>query len=269
MAIALASHQDNGSTAGTTITVTKPASTASGDLLIAHLVVQNDTASWTGLDGFTSIAEVQGSGMASCICYKVADGTEPDPFTFTVSAAGSGVAKLATVSRITGARRNTSLVISANSGQANASSTTVTATTITPVEANSLLMFFACNGDSKTHSGYAIATSNPSWTEIVEGTQGTLSYASAYALRPEITATGSGTATLSATAANIGQMIVVSEMPTTTTSDTVTTSDTFLGNLSVLIANTVTATDTITSTVARLWTKLARNVKTWTNQNKD
>lgn len=269
MAIALASHQSNGTTAGTTITVTKPTSTASGDLLIAHLVVQDATASWTGLDGFTSIAQVQGSGMASRICYKVATGSEPDPFTFTVDANGSGDAKLATVSRITGARKNTSLVISANSGQANSTSTTVTATTVTPVEANSLLMFFACNGDSKTHSGYAIATSNPSWTEIVEGTQSTLSHASAYALRPEITATGSGTATLSATAANIGQMIVVSEMPTFTTLDTVSGTDTFLGNLGLLIANTITATDTITSTIARLWTKLTRNVKTWTNQDKD
>jgi len=269
MAIALASSQSNGSTAGTTITVAKPTSTASGDLLIAHLVVQSATASWTGLDGFTSIAEVQGSGMASRICYKVADGTEPDPFTFTVSAAGSGLAKLATVSRITGARRNTSLVISANSGQANASSTTVTATTVTPVEANSLLMFFACNGDSKTHSGYAIATSNPSWTEIIEGTQSTLSFASAYALRPEITATGSGTASLSAAAANIGQMIVVSEMPTTTISDTVTTNDTFLGNIGMFVSDIIAVTDTMTSSIARFWTKLTRNIKTWTNQNKD
>lgn len=263
MAIAYQSKNSNGTTSGTTITVTKPTSTASGDLLIAHLVVQDATASWTGLDGFTSINEVQGSGMASRICYKVADGTESDPFTFTTNANGSGDSKLAVVARITGARRNTSFVISANSGQANSSSTTVTTTALTPVEASSMLMFFASNGDTRTTSGYAIATSNPSWTEIEESSQGTLAFASAYALRPEITSTGSATATLSSATANIGQMIVISEMPTGTTSDTIVTTENPKGNITGSTSEVITLTESTSGEEGRLWNKPTKPTTNW------
>lgn len=274
MALAYQSKQDAGTSAGTNITVTKPASTAAGNLLVAILACIDSTATWTGLDGFTSILTTSNasSGVLT-IAVKIATGSETDPISFDTNANGSGDAKLATVLRFTGNRQGTSTAISASAGQANSASTTITAPTVTPTFADNILLFVGIDqggsGGNDT-SGYAVATNNPSWTEISDTTHSNLHVAIAYsAIRPETTATGSGTATITDNVASIGQLLIISGMPTISATDTVVTSEVVRGSLGIYIQDIIATTDSVTALAYRMWTNITRNIKSWTNQNKD
>lgn len=98
---------------GTTLTITKPASTTSGDLLIAVLVA-NGTNGWNQLTGWTRLNNITVDPSTS-LQYRVADGTEGASFGFV----GGSVRGSGTIMRFTGA--GVPYV-----GTENASSTTTT-----------------------------------------------------------------------------------------------------------------------------------------------
>lgn len=267
MALAYQSQENAGTAAGTTITVNKPASVASGDLLVAVLVVGDATASYTGLDGFTSIIETVGTGVVTRICARIATGSEAGSFTFTSNANGSGDNKLAVVARFTGNRQTATTAISVSSGSANASSATVTASTVTPPDPDNLALFVVSAAGAVTSSGYSIANNNPTWTEIVDGSQGSIMVAIAYGSYAAATATGAGTATLSSANTNIGQLAIIGGMPTFEVSDTVTTTDSTIFDQSIIVSDTVTTTDEVTMDINRIQNQ-TKNSATFTNLDK-
>lgn len=88
MAAIIGSFQAGG-TAGsssTTLTITKPAGTVSGDLLLAAMSADGN-ATWTGDTGFTEIFDQSavGGSPGLRIAYKVAGGAEGASYAFTPS----------------------------------------------------------------------------------------------------------------------------------------------------------------------------------------
>jgi hypothetical protein len=87
--------------------------------------------------------------------------------------------------------------------------------------------------------------------------------------RPEITATGAGTATLSTALQNIGQLVIVSAPLHTTVTDTQGTTDTvnLIRGRKITINDTINTDDSIVITGQR-WSNQQKNSSTWTNQQK-
>lgn len=78
---------------GTTILITKPTGTVSGNLLIALLVSVSGDASDMSGSGWTHVATAPPSGANNIkvgILYLIAGGSEPADYTFTVSGTNAG-----------------------------------------------------------------------------------------------------------------------------------------------------------------------------------
>lgn len=240
-----------------------------GDLLVSQFFFNATGATITLPSGWTEIEKTENAGdsLTSQLAYKVADSSDATGQSLNWSkGAGNDVIKLF-VTRITGNR--VANFITDSSGQGNDATTTVTAPTVTPEVANSLIMFFtACQDDSTgSISGYTLATSSPSFTEQYDATVNGFLVSMAYGIRPEITATGNGTATDTTSGVNIGQLLVISAPQVDTLTDTVTSTDALVQNMSSLIVDTVTSTDTVTDEATRHFNQ-AKNSATWTNQDK-
>lgn len=79
----------NLTTSGTNVTVSKPAGTATGDLMIAYVCTQGSkTGTWTNTTGWTEVVD-KGSGPYTMVAYKVATSSEPASYTFTSSGSGT------------------------------------------------------------------------------------------------------------------------------------------------------------------------------------
>lgn len=118
-----------------------------------------------------------------------------------------------------------------------------------------------------TTSGYAIATSNPTWTERVDTGSTAYNQAGATATRPEATATGNATATLSSSTNNTGQLLSIAP------ADNVSfEAPLFLQELTLYMVPPVVlpfhlAVSLFNVTVSK-FTSLAKSASTWINQSK-
>lgn len=228
MAVTVESVGDASSnTSGTTINLDAPAGVATGDLLIAHCLGET---SWNTPSGWTQI-QAATSGRSLAAFYKVAEAGDVGAGTFTFSTTGSG-AKGGRIFRISG--HATVSPIGASSIGTQANSTTVSATAITPAADNSLIMILvgaSSAGSGRTCSGYALATSSPTFTEHYEdqwdGNNNFISAASG--TRSASTSTGTASATLDGSDPNVGIVLAVTPivlnasitMPVTTIAITV------------------------------------------------
>ena len=203
--VALLSVSSNSANANT-VTVTKPSGTADGDYLVATAGTRGGTCSAPA--GWTSVGEVTYDTNRSTVFYRIAS-SEGASYIFTNNGGASGIA--VGITAITGAATGTAPTYA---GQANASSSTATAPTITPA-ANSLIML-VCSGNSSSisFSAPAIATSDPGLTEQYEshapnnGGDGVATVL-ATGVRAQATATGSGTMTMSGAQTSAGQLVSV------------------------------------------------------------
>lgn len=270
MAVLVQEVKTNGSSSALSLTASGFAALAVNDLLISHFGINEEGRTITMPAGWTQIVKTSGNGLESQIAYKLvtAGDVSANSFLFSVSGGGGSLGLELSVSQIKNARITS--IITTSSGQANAASATVTAPTVTPTVPDSLLMFFATlQTANKTVGSYAVVTSSPSFSEIYDNGGNVVQIAAAAATRSEITATGAGTAAISTTSPdNIGQMVVVSANLSTSNTDTVVMSETILGSLTMTFLDTVTLADSISSAIARLWTKLTRNIKSWTNRDR-
>jgi len=202
MAITLESAQNANAADNTNITITKPVDLAVGDLMVAHICTyDNDNVPLTMdiLSGWTAIVDNQGVvvgvvNMNYRAFYKIADAADAAAENFTFTSSG-GTADLISgaIMRITGYAPGTPLATAATGSQNNSATPSIAGAAVTPTIANSLILQMWCanTGGAGPFGTYAIATSNPSWTEAYDGlNDSVLGYACGYAVRPEITATG-------------------------------------------------------------------------------
>lgn len=254
----------------TSTTVTKPTSLAVGDLMIAvgfNEGFNNGATTITLPSGFTTLtstSERVSNFVGLHAGYKIADSSDvaASNFSFTNTA-------FATISRITGGGVN--IAKTANNGGA---ATNLTFSGVTPNDYSDsvlLMQFWLSNAAAaRTFSTYAIATSNPSWTEAYDSTiSGGYSSAMAYGTRPEVTATGNFSCTLSAGCVGHAGLLLAIPIPLeTTTTETVTATETSTNTINMITMETVTSTETVTADDSIQWSNTSKNSSTWTNTSK-
>jgi hypothetical protein len=214
MAVAVQTIKTKSVVTGTNLAIDKPTGLASGDLMVVFcddllnstiappadwntIYNQSDTNQGIKVAVFWKIATA-GDAAASTFTFTRTDGTTDYPFSGGMY-------------RITGHHATTP--IGANSFAQQGNTATPVYTGVTP-PANSLLLIYTMKSGGGTTGSYAIATSNPaSWTEawdFVAGVGGaSMLIASAYASRPESSATGNASLTFSNSNYSSGGIIAI------------------------------------------------------------
>lgn len=187
---------------GTSVVVTKPTGLAAGDLMVAFVTEGNSGGTPSTPSGWTLITNINDIGLSGVDTYcfaKIADAGDAAASNFTFSYSGTSTSIEAILYRITGTFASTNNIYAFASDNAGSEVSDVFdfSPGLTPNVASSLLIFHA-HGDfngtntSPTVSAFALETSNPTWTEDVDGHSNDTnrSYAAAHATRTETTATG-------------------------------------------------------------------------------
>jgi hypothetical protein len=199
---AIATASDASNTA-TTITVTKPTGTASGDLLVAVVALRLTGASITPPAGWTLIASGGASSITLATYWKIAGGSEPSNYTFTTTAGRQA----AGIARITGANMTTPVDV--HSSASGTAGTSLVAASVTPSSAATLLLeCFGHGTGSATVTNPGGATSD--WSFVCTGAPTAAPVnALAHETLTSATATGTRAATASASGNWAAQLLVI------------------------------------------------------------
>lgn len=283
------------------ITVTKPSGLIVGDLMVLQVsLIAVGSAStttftktdWKGFDDtstFTIKKSTIPGGAVIIGAYKIADSADVAAIDFTFTGSGSsesGSGLAASLLRIDG--HEASAPISAfNTGSVDNSESPSFATGITPSESALHLMMntsrYTVGGGSITAlSGYAITTSNPSWTEEYEALSAASGMSLASATRPQTTSTGawSYSVAVSSTGSatyNASILVAIKANVNVTINDAVQSvvssvqEPTVSGNAGITadvqsVASSVQAPTVSTPTPT--WSNQSKSSPTWTNLNK-
>jgi hypothetical protein len=263
------------------VTITKPTSLAVGDLMLAGILCESggaNTLSPTTPADWTAIGSV--NSLDDCtltVYYKVATAGDvaASDFTFTTGGGFNNGQSIGHILRFT----SPGLVAGSAGSGTSISNTTLTFTGFTPTRASCTYIMFAAKSSTiqqGTFGTYAIATSNPTWTERAETTygNGTGSYDSVLAVatasRPEATATGDVTITNSAAdlALYLGYVVAISPQvngSVTPTTKIAAYAFTHVQSVSLEAVAEDPATDIKNPTV---WTTQTKSSTTWTNETK-
>lgn len=262
------------------LVINKPSGVVDGDLMVMFIFV-NLNAGVTSVDtlsGWTLIRSSTAGGAGAPVTiksyYKVASS---EGSTYSWSTTGGSPTWGAVLVRVTG--QNATPILTSNGAGTNGASTTALtfADTVTPTNGFQLIFFPVMtqmgSGSGNTISGYTLATSNPTWTEIHDSESGVTQMSLAYATRDAATATGDSSVTSSGTTVNyVGQLVVVDRLyafsSTISDSTTVTDAVTVNSGLNITVSDTVTPTDTITAEKQKTWATQQKSSTTWTNQDK-
>lgn len=273
MSVAYQSTQTQNWTSASSVTITKPTDLAEGDLMVVFITAQTSspsdidfaTGGWTEINSNDDGTECWRAG------YKLASSADASASNFSFGLGGT-VYGAGSITRITGGIIDSG--VNAKQKVTTASTTIINTLDITPSIPNNLILFFGWHAQNTpgTHSNYAIATSNPSWTEAYDfsSTAPTPDYANflAYASRPETTSTGDFSVDCTATGGSIFAF-AVSIIPIVS----VTVSPTVITASFSVQAPTVTGGAVVSPSVI----SLALNIQTptvstptpdWTNETK-
>lgn len=274
MAVTFESIQATDYVTTTDLVITKPVDVAVGDLLIGF--VQGDNAAWTWPAGWDTVkALIDASGNSVMIVYsRIATSADVSASNYTVTSVAANLAGC--IMRITG-HHSTPVAVFAFDNDSGTATPTFTSS-VTPTNPDSLILFFLgtylSSSTGRTASGYAVATSNPSWTERADQDIGTgsstLQMAVATASRPEVTATGNASVTLSGLCTELSNiMVVVRPKISITVSETPSVSDTINKGIGKVFLETPSVNDTLTSTKQKDWDNESKNSSVWINENKN
>lgn len=257
------------------IVITKPTGLVVGDLLVAILSYKTNTTTVTPPAGWTLIRDSDYQGIVMSTYYKVANSSDvaATNFTFGLSATVNSVGALL---RIDGYPAGMIVETSSEDSTEN-SVTTVTFETeisVTPYITGSLLVFATATSQITTNgSGYAIVTSNPTWTEFVDTSAGAgaCTFLGAYATRTEITATGNLSFTVGSSTQSYwtGQVLVFAPSKDVTVSETISTVESIQRDISLSRVDGITLTEIASLSISRLWTKVTKPITTWTKRSKN
>ena len=266
--------------AGTSVVITKPTSLAVGDIMVAHIAHSGTNSTINTPTGWTDIADTSFSAnFRAKVLFKVVDAGDVAASNFTFTGNGTGGPYIGgAILRINGS--GLSLVNDGVGSSAWSGTSANLAIGITATRASDLYLIFTTNNSagSQNISGYAIATSNPSWTEAYEVNTGARSFSGAYATRAQITATGnvSFNAAVSATAAAAVIVAIASPISVTTDADSVnldivpvSPAVSFGANFAISApVNLALGLPIVTSGIL-LWTNIKKSVTSWVNQTKN
>lgn len=238
---------DRASAGVTNLTVTKPAGTASNNVMVAAVSWRNGSlrtltvpAGWTQIG--TNAYSTTSHGEAAF--YKVAGGSEPASYTFTIN---TNTAERWSVGIATFTNVDNTTPVDAQGQRVNASSTSVTAPAVTPSVANTMLVaiFATKNG---TSSGSTVTVPGTMTERFDVSTQAGGTGEGGLALATEALggATNSLTRVATAVAAtvNIGHLIALKPAGVSYTVTTALATDRRLVTSNGVVTVTLTATAT-------------------------
>jgi RHS repeat-associated protein len=198
--IAFRASANASATASTTLLVTKPAGVASGDALLAAVSVRG-TPTITPPSGWSLIrSDPNTTVMTQALYVKVAGGSEPANYTWTFGASAS--AAVGGILAYTGV--DPLNPVDTSGGQANASSSSITAPSVTTNVSDELLLGAFGTGNNPTFTAPADMTERFQLSAV--GTN-KIGLDVADVARPSAGATGTRVATGTSSAANIGQLV--------------------------------------------------------------
>lgn len=278
MAVTVESSSLGTFASGTTTVVTKPTGLAVGDLMIGQYTYRNSSASHTLPSGFTSVQSVQTNNSWQVVCYKVATSADVSATDFTFTTSGTYMQNAGLI-RISGYSQGTPIGQSGVEGNITSGTNPTFNNTVTPFADSMLIMLMAASANGATltqPSVYAIATDNPTWTELWDnvntGGGNPTALATAYAVRTASTATGNSTITASFSGgSSYGWSCILLAVPLSkdiAVTDTLTITETKAVNLGILINDTLTISETIITDNDRKWTTQNKSSTTWTNIDK-
>lgn len=257
MAIAFASVQ-TATGSGTSVTITKPVSLAAGDVMVAHIAIDDDGGvgdilTPTGWTLVKSVIETT-DDTAFKLFMKVATSSDVAASDFTFSLNSQSHSYTGSIARITGS----GFTYQVDDGESESNASATFSGGVTPNVANTLLMFYVVTGASTAASvsNYAITTDNPTWTErfqLDETSGGDITTAMATASRTATSATGDFTATIGTTADATGVLIAidptinVSVSPSVVSLSASVQSPTISGNANIAVSNPLTVTTSVNS----------------------
>ncbi|WP_165983178.1 GEVED domain-containing protein [Chryseobacterium salivictor] len=185
-------------TTAKTLTIAKPVGVVEGDLMIVNITQRGTTATlsdptctdWTPLINGVNLGG--GSNVRVAVLYKIAEGAEPENFTFNLSAnvdrsAGAIIAFL-------GVDKSSPFDVKPGTLNVTTNSSTVTATEITTVTDHAAIIMLGGSVSSQW-SDWKTATSPGNLTELYN-LQSTVSIGAAWAVKATAGKTGTGTAKL-------------------------------------------------------------------------
>jgi RHS repeat-associated protein len=186
----------------TTITVSKPAGVTTNDVLVAGITVRG-TPTITPPAGWTLIrSDANGTTITQAMYQKVAGGSEAGSyawtFNFPITSAVGGIVAYSGV--------DTTSPVDVSGGQANASSSTVTAPSVTTTVANTKLVGFFGTANDATFSAASGMTER--YDVDADGTN-QIGGEGADETKAAAGATGTRAATASVAAVNIGQLVAL------------------------------------------------------------
>lgn len=257
---------DTGIQTSGTRNVTKPDNLAVGDLMIGFSTNNSGTGT-THPTGFTTLGtEDNTAGIRTQISYKIADSNDVAATDFQFTTCG-----FASITRVTG-HGGAGSIVYADAQQTNSASFSQAGLTPRDYGDSVLLMMYLTfvNGSSGTVANYAIATSNPSWSERDNypgaNSNGT---ALATATRPEVTATGnfSGNGAGGIGADWTGHLLAIAVENTVTTAESTTLTEVVAKDVTTPISDSVSLLETVSKTANR-YTNRTKSASTWSNQPK-
>lgn len=289
MAIALQGQTNTNFTTSASTTITKPSGFTTGEILVAHIFIQQQSGStpdflvpsgWTAQrqDFFLNGGTYQGIINTYWKLYNPAVDGPASNYTFTTSNSIIGMGGC--LLRISGAN-TTAPFGAANGGQVQSSTTFTISDTITPPPNCLILMPVMTNqtisDTSANISGFAIATDNPTWTRSVSlnGFANSVAVAAAVATatRSQSTATGSSSGTLNPGFTNpimwTGQLLAIRPQIFITITETLNPFDVVIKMIKITAVNILTPFDIVSNVVATVWSNLSKSATNlWNNINK-
>lgn len=260
-----------------TLTISKPSGVVDGDLMIAiiHLNYNNTVITINAPAGWTLIRTTNATTNGSSIrSYRKVASSEGSSYDWT-SSAGNPTGWGGSILRITEFNTSTPVLADNGAGSTGSATSLTFADTVTPTAGYQLILFpVTAESATGTMSTYAVATSNPSWTELYDNNAvGNTIMSLAYATRVEATATGDSSVTCTGTVESwAGQLIVIDRLYSfsTTVSDSTTATDTATNSVGFnnTFTETITETDTVTSERLKSWDTLDKSSTTWSNIDK-
>jgi hypothetical protein len=277
MAVAYGTQANTGWASGTDVTNNKPSGLAVGDLMIWFLVHSGNEMStptgWTAFPGFITNA---GSTKATWMYYKYADSSDVSGSSFSVHISSGSTLYYSIIVRVTGATNLGSSLLQSYSNTTNTQTPSFTGLTPNSRGNNLLLQFWqGANigaGQMQDVTTYAIATSNPTWTEIVDVLDGGTDFSASvvWALRPEVTATGNFSCATGAdnTTDWVGVLVSIAPAWITTVSESITMTEGWKANPGIRTAESLTMTESYDMDDSIVWSTDSKTATSWDTDDK-
>ncbi len=227
----------------TSITVAKPAGVTTNDVLLG-VVSARSTPTITPPSGWTLVrSDVNGTSITQAVYSHVAGASEPSNYTWTFNAPVTTA--IGTIDAYSGV--STATPVDVSGGQTNASSTSVTAPSVTTTVANDMVVGFFGTSNDATFTPPSGMTER---SDILDHTTSDLAVETADVVKTSAGATGTKVATASKAAANIGQLVALKPSGTIAFRSAASAASAALTGITITKPAGTTADDVLVASIA-------------------